>query len=147
VAEHSTDVGRVPAPVRLAAGLCFAQAAVNVFAGVSYWYLIGRPQISWWLAAVSALVGAVFVLTGIQLLRLRRGALIAGRVLTVLAVFGALSTLNGSSAQHLGIVLVTALRVLLGVGIAIALFIPGTSVAFEPQPTKASLTRKEPGSA
>jgi hypothetical protein len=134
VAARSTGVDPVPARVRIAAGLSFVQGVVNVFAGVSYWYLIGRPQISWWLTAVGAVVGAVFILVGIQLLRLRRWALIAGRVLAVFALFGAASTLTGTSAQHAGILLVTALRVLLGVAIGIALFMPGTDRAFAPQP-------------
>ena len=130
----SPSVARVPGQVRIAAGLWFAQAVVNVFAGAGYWYLVGRPQNSWWLTASGALVGAVFVLTGIQLLRLRRWALIAGRVLVALTLVGAISTLTGSSAQHIGIVLVTALRILLGVGIAIALFVPGTARVFGPTP-------------
>ena len=130
----SPGLARVPRQVRIAAGLWFAQAVVNVFGGAGYWYLVGRPQISWWLTASGALVGAVFVLTGIQLLRLRRWALIFGRLLVALIVVAAISTLTGSSAQHIGIVLVTALRILLGVGIAIALFVPGTARVFGPTP-------------
>jgi len=113
-------------------GISVASAFFNLYAslglvwGFSYWYLIGKPHLSWPLVAFYVVVAVLYIWVGRNLHR-GTSVLWIGRILGVFAVFGGLTSLGNRSlvTSHPGILALVIARVVVGVIITIALFLPG----------------------
>lgn len=116
----------MPFGIKIAAAFFYVYAAVGLVWGFSYWYLIGKPRLSWPLVAFYLVVAILYVWVGRNL---HRGTTVLwmGRILGVLAVLGGLTSLGNHSlvASHPGILALVIARVVIGLVITVALFLPG----------------------
>jgi hypothetical protein len=123
--------------IQVASAFFFIYAAISLVWGFSYWYLIGKPQILWYIVAFYVVVGILYVWVGRNL---HRGITVIwiGRILGVVAVLGSLSSISNHSlvTNHPGILALLIARLVIGVVITIALFLPGVGKArTSPSPT------------
>jgi hypothetical protein len=120
----------MPFGVKVASASFYVYAAVGLVWGFGYWYLIGKPHISWPLVGFYLVVGIIYVWVGRNL---HRGTTVlwVGRILGVLAVLGGLSSLGNQSfvTNHPGILVLMIARLVIGVVITTSLFLPGVGRA------------------
>lgn len=114
----------MPLGIKIAAALFYVYAAVGLVWGFSYWYLIGKPHLSWPLVAFYLVVAILYVWVGRNL---HRGTTVLwmGRIPGVLAVLGGLTSLRNHSTSHPGILALVIARVVIGLVITVGLFLTG----------------------
>ena len=116
----------MPLGIKVASTFFFVYAAVGLIWGLSYWYLIGQPHISWPLAGFYLVVALLFVWVGRNLQR-GRTVLWIGRILGVLAILGGFNAIGRSSLvmNHPGIRVLLIAKLAIGVVITISLSLTG----------------------
>jgi hypothetical protein len=111
--------------IKIASVFFYIYAAISLVWGFSYWYLVGRPHISWPLVGIYLVIALVYVWVGRNL---RRGTTVLwiGRILGVLAVLGGLSSLGNNSVftNHPGVMVLVIARLVIGLVITISLVLP-----------------------